>query len=533
MERDLNVQNLQVNKTAIKKSKKYSLSKAIGIGLISLGLATSGLNGLFNNYKIPYTELDRENNAKMRTEYTQVLNETPVFYNTDLHNIILAEGANSYSEIESLTISGPLSNYDFSELRYLTNLKKLTVIDAELNMGDLKYNQSLKSVNLINTVVSNTQDIPNTVYNYSMTQCIVKDQQFTLPYSLQSLDLDNVLFHNIYLRCPQNLLYLNLWTKSLVDLNAFEECTNLYSIFIRKSANIKNGDVLLNLKSLKLLDLDDYSPIWLSKDTISKLPLTEESDAKRLMKEAELLDSYANRLREHNKDASQEEMVNYVGNFSLNSCKYVNKKEHVLNYEIDYTYPVLTSLYQGDTGIGIKYSTLFLALANRLDITSCMLYDDFLVEKYVGDYTFNPDDNKVYIGVNDGNGFDFLDIALQDNTRAEVDLSSGTANKVPSSPYTPVNYPYVLKEEDYKKEVGLIENKEELLKDSLHAIDEETKKQNIGFIGNGMTLCGATLLALKKLSEYEEKKRKQQYSSDIFPPYAPSMDEEDYYSKRK
>ena len=35
-----------------------------------------------------------------------------------------------------------------------------------------------------------------------------------------------------------------------------------------------------------------------------------------------LLDSYANRLRDHNKDASYEELLNYVGIFSLNTYKY-------------------------------------------------------------------------------------------------------------------------------------------------------------------------------------------------------------------
>ena len=58
-------------------------------------------------------------------------------------------------------------------------------------------------------------------------------------------------------------------------------------------------------------------------------------------------------------------------------------------------------------------------------------------------------------------------------------------------------------------------------------------KYDVGSIGASIAFICATFLAFKESSEYKEKKRKQQYSSDIFPPYAPSMDGEDYYNKEK
>ena len=130
MEKEIKVQNLQVNEPAISNNKKYSISKAIGIGLISIGLATAGLNAVFNTHKIPYTNIDKKNNVVASAEYNKILQEnTPTYLNnTVLHNILVLTGKRSLSEIETLTIQGPLSNNDLSELRYLKNLRSILAI---------------------------------------------------------------------------------------------------------------------------------------------------------------------------------------------------------------------------------------------------------------------------------------------------------------------------------------------------------------------------------------------------------------------
>ena len=257
-------------------NKKYVLQKTAKYALCTI-LAITVVNqaATLTNTSIPFTQEDLKNNEQYIQEVAKISIEKPEYKNKDLIVELFNQGIDiDHPEtVKSITITNQLINQDFSDFKYFPNLTELIIENNNIDLIGLKYNYNLINLQIKNSTLTNTKDIPNSIYNLVLEDCIIEDNSFEIPYNTKYLTIMNSPFNNIYLKNPKQLDRLTIVGNTFLDLSAFKDCKKLENITLHRIANVINANVLTSLNAK--LDLDNYIPIWMNKDTYTKLELAD------------------------------------------------------------------------------------------------------------------------------------------------------------------------------------------------------------------------------------------------------------------
>lgn len=363
--------------------KKIHLLKTYGIvSIMGLSVALSTLKQTTDLDNIPYTSSDIENNKEYLKNLNIIFEDEPFFYNNDLYDYICKElkkdvlTEKDLDNIKSLKISTELSNNDFSDLKYLKNLKSLTIEKNTVDINNLKYNINLKEVTFNDCTIINTHELPNSIKSLSIVWSNVKDSNLYVPYHTTKLSLLSSFYNNITLKNPKGLRVVNIQGDSFLDLKIFEECPNLYYLVLERVTNVKNPNSLLNL-NLDTLVLDDYAPIWMTSELFNQLPYNLVKNYKKLHNEMIELDMLANELAPY--ELSQDQKIKNIIVYILDKLEYdqkvIDKTDDREYLSKTYNeYPIQYAL--SGKGICINYASLFQALTNRSGIETYSLFSD-------------------------------------------------------------------------------------------------------------------------------------------------------------
>ena len=382
----------------LKKTAKYAFCTVLAISCINYA-------SMKYEAEIPYTEEDIKNNKIYVTELANIEHSTPEFKNKDLYNELINQGISldldNFKNIKALKITKHFLNNDFSDLKYFPNLSQLIIENNEVDLNDLKYNYNLLDLNINNCEISNTESLPNSIYNLTLSYTKVKDS-LVVPYNTKYLHLRSTPTYNIILKNPENLKRFNIYGNAFIDISFIEDCKNLEIITLERIANVKNSTLLTTLPSLNRIHLDDYSPIWLDKDTYNLLPV----DNKEILNEIIKLDEIASTLfTELNTD---EEKIESITRYILERLTYDYDFTDELSTKYN-TYPI-KSLLNDNEVVCINYACLFTALANRAGLDTYQIFNH--------NHTWNM------ISTDDGESF--IDLTkLDDATYVKIDTERG------------------------------------------------------------------------------------------------------------
>lgn len=370
------------------KDIKYTIIRSVSEFLVITTLAT-GISHMAASKKfpkevIPYTQEDTIQNLVFNEELSAILAEKEVkFSNPEIEAIIKKELGGTITKegldsLNKLEILNPLTNNDFSDLKYLPNLHVLTIYENNVDIEDLKYNQNLSFISFNTCTLSNTQCLPNSIETIFVNDSTITDTETIIPYYTTNVYFIKSLANNIRLKNPSILEKLYITSDVMLDMNNLKDCTNLKEITILVSSNIKNAHILGTLPALEAIHLDEYAAIWLDMDTLSKLPLSEE-DKVIVGDLISKIDSIANTLVP-DKNISEKEKINKITLYLLEKLDYDydaieapdETDDRVETYN---AYPLSTSL-EGDLGICINYSAMYQALSNRIGLDTYQMFND-------------------------------------------------------------------------------------------------------------------------------------------------------------
>jgi len=361
------------------------LKKTI-LALLLCGALTVGENA-YTSLSIPYTKEDLTNTKSFVTTLDEIENTNPItFENQELLSYLNASlgyqiDSSNIKNITKLEINTKLTDSNLSDLKYFINLEELTIIDNEVDLSALTYNQSLIDLKLINSKVTNTNLLPNTIQYLTMYNTIVEDNLLYLPYDISSLVLYQTGFTNIKPKSTKNLYYFYLDSNiAKVDISFLKKCPLLISATIHTCPNINNPEVLTKLPFGCQVHLDDYAPIWLTKNQYDKIQSVEsEYD---LASEINDLDKLANYLVP-DKTVDDSTKLRAIAHYIIRSLKYskaiIDKSEDAdtIAEELN-KYPIKYALDVNDSydEVCINYACLFQALANRVGLDSTQLMSE-------------------------------------------------------------------------------------------------------------------------------------------------------------
>lgn len=449
----------------MKKGKKYILnriSKFTGCIILTTTLLAHPSSGI--NAKIAYSAEDIAITQEYQTTLSNIQEETPVFTNIYLYQELLDQGIkltkSNLNNITELSILNHLQDPNLSDLKYFPNLTKLTLDNNNLDSNDIKYNVNLLDLNISNSTITNTDALPNTIYNITLNSCIINDDIFTIPYNTKYINTTNTSFNNLYLKNPIMLNRLSIKGNTFLDISSLTKCTNLEYLSLTRVPNVFNSHLLPNL-NIKELILDDYSSIWLSRTTYELLKL----DNYNILNQINELDQIAHNISINS--SNKEEIITNITIYILNKLEYDNKlnNDKITKYN---DYPIYTS-FNEDNAICINYASLFTALANRLGIDTYQIYSNT--------HTWNM--------IIDNNDIRFIDLTqldektiikvLENNSTELIELTDINSIQALNSEYKDYLYHYSLTLED-------IINDESLSQYNLIPTKVEEKEPTIGYI---------------------------------------------------
>ena len=403
------------------------------LALLLCGALTVGEN-VYTSLSIPYTKEDLINTKSFVTTLNEIENTNPInFENQELLSYLNAYlgyqiDSSNIKDITKLEINTQLTDSNLSDLKYFTNLEELTINDNKVDLNDLTYNQSLINLELINSKVTNTNLLPNTIKYLSLYNTIVEDNLLYLPYNISSLVLFQAGFTNIKPKSTKNLYYFYLDSNiAKLDISFLKKCPLLISATIHTCPNIINPEVLTKLPFGCQVHLDDYAPIWLTEKQFNKISSVESeydlaSEIKNLYKIAAYL------VPDKNVDDSTK--LKAIAHYVIRSLRYsqaiIDKSEDTdtIAEELN-KYPIKYALDASDSydEICINYVCLFQALANRVGLYSTQL----MSEKHTWNLI-----NGHYL---DLTSLDESVFIMDDDRRLSFDSLLSTGKEIPESLY--------------------------------------------------------------------------------------------------
>lgn len=248
------------------KRKKFKLIRTASFILSStICLTVLSLHENKSYENIPYTNEDLVNNEQYLTELDNIKLTIPVFSNKELYDIICNTlnkeliTKDDLLHVKDITIDN-ISDTDLNELKYLENLKNITIRNNNYDLSDLEYNENLMEITIEDSNVINTDKLPNSIKTIWYSSVKVLDNNFYIPYNTKNIYLVNTYFNNFTLKCPYNLKTLSIKGDTFLDLESLKEAENLTNLTLKRITNIKNSYILEDL-NIKELCVDDYCPI--------------------------------------------------------------------------------------------------------------------------------------------------------------------------------------------------------------------------------------------------------------------------------
>lgn len=360
----------------MQKKTKYKLIRNAGLVAVTAGLYVASFSTSFPNYHV-YSESE----IQYRQELHDIKLESITFVNQELYDLLLRKTGSqeltheNLNNIYTLVITNELSNQDFSDLKYLTNLNKLYISNNNIDLNDLYYNSNLKDLNITNGNIQNTACLPNTINRLILRNVTITDGPMITPYYLTYLSMTDTNANQLYLKNPEKLKSLKVEGNVFIDLNVLKFCENLSFLELKKCPNVTNGQVLQTL-DIKDLYLDDYSTIWLDQETVSKIDF--ESQGGNIVEEVKILDDIINELNLDN--MSNDEKRRAIVSFVIDKLQYDQMIESNSDASKDiyrfYTnLPIYYAVRFSDS-ISVNYTCLVQALCNRAGLTNYQLFGD-------------------------------------------------------------------------------------------------------------------------------------------------------------
>lgn len=360
----------------MQKKTKYKLIRNAGLVAVTAGLYVASFSTSFPNYHV-YSESE----IQYRQELHDIKLESITFVNQELYDLLLRKTCSqeltheNLNNIYTLVITNELSNQDFSDLKYLTNLNKLYISNNNIDLNDLYYNSNLKDLNITNGNIQNTACLPNTINRLILRNVTITDGPMITPYYLTYLSMTDTNANQLYLKNPEKLKSLKVEGNVFIDLNILKLCENLSFLELKKCPNVTNGQVLQTL-DIKDLYLDDYSTIWLDQETVSKIDF--ESQGGNIVEEVKILDDIINELNLDN--MSNDEKRRTIVSFVIDKLQYDQMIESNSDASKDiyrfYTnLPIYYAVRFSDS-ISVNYTCLVQALCNRAGLTNYQLFGD-------------------------------------------------------------------------------------------------------------------------------------------------------------
>lgn len=381
-------------------------------------------------------------NNKVKEEILKILNKTmdePITYG-------------ELKKITSLELTDQVTSDALTDVKYLTNLKILTLSKCNVDCSDLEHNQKLEEITIAYSNITNNDKLPNPLKKISLINSTCKEEVFNLPYHTKELNVLYSYINNLSLKNPLSLTKLVYNSSSVLDLNILEKCSNLESLDLSSSLNIKNVSKLLDYFQIKKITLDDYAPIWLNEDTYIKLISSKKvSVPYDLTSECYYLDKVTEEIQKRHSNIQNQidEAINYIVstffyNEELSMQEELTTSQHQMltNYN---TYPIKTSFSKSGI-ICINYASLYQALLNRLNI-ECYTLQSI-------NHAWNLYDNNNDLEQIDLTNIDQVPLiydekskqtSLLDMTGAVNLINFGTDTNTTNQIYQPLNYPIILK----------------------------------------------------------------------------------------
>lgn len=359
-----------MKKRKFKLVKKALLATVTGAVTLNL-LATKDVEAL----SVPYSEEEQIKLEEFEKELKQLeIEEDIVFQNKELFNIVSSSideelNINNIKEIKTLTIENELLDKNLSDLKYLTNLKYLSISNNRVNLKDLEYNQELCGVTFKDCTLYNTIYLPNSLEVMYLDECNIKDYTFISPYNLNHLELRYTPISDLHFKNTESIKSLKILGSTFISAKELIDCNNLIYLDFSYCINIKDTSYLPLIPNLKYIKLSDYAAIWLDNETLSKLPVlpdNKESISNQIIE----LDEIASLLKDPS--LTNDEQIKKITAYLLERYEYdksiydEDKEYLVTEYNV---HPITNSL-SNDKAICINYSCMFQSLANRLNIDS-------------------------------------------------------------------------------------------------------------------------------------------------------------------
>ena len=396
--------------------------------LVALTAALTVTENYFTKSLVPYTKED----IVSTSAYVTTLEELETTNVTEFENPELIEKLSSFAKkqltiedirnIKSLEIRFGLDNYDFSDLKYFTNLEEITIFGANVDLEDLQYNQNLKKVTLSHCNVTNTNKLPNSVTDLFIFETLITDDVLYLPYNIAAVSIMDVGFSKIQPKGLKELFYFSLDSKVCsCDISFLADAPNLLSVTIKGCPNITGVDTLTKLSEKCEVSLDDYAPIWLTNEQYHSIKKLDPEIDVDLDYETKYLDLIASELVP-DKNVDEHTKVEAISNYIVRTLKYsldiinnTDRFDEVSSKLNDYPIKYAIDLSDDYDEVCINYAALFQALANRVGLDSKQLMSDthtwnLLNDKYID---LTSLDGAIFQYANDETNYSIEDLLIE------------------------------------------------------------------------------------------------------------------------
>lgn len=291
-----------------------------------------------------------------------------------------------YHNLSNISINNTLTENDFSDLQYFSDLKYLTIRENKVDLSDLANNDKLKSVTLTNCEITNSYFLPSGIEELTLEN-VTSIDKLSIPSSVKKITLKDVKTPELCFSSLDNLNDFYLSGDLPFDISILKYFSSLKNITLLECPNIYNDSSLKDIVSYPQIKVDGYAPIWLDSDTLSAINCEVDE---HMTEEIAFIDQLVGQISLDKSDAEKEQ---YIINYVLEHLEYdplvLNKSDAGYDLISFYLKNPISHAVMEQYGTDITYATYFKALANRLGLKSHLVYSNGEYLNQVGDKALN------------------------------------------------------------------------------------------------------------------------------------------------